>query len=317
VLLATASAAAPPGYAATPVFFHRRSSFQIEDAAGDDTPIVESELFVGEQDGHVTIDAIDRVPRVADGVAGPSSALAGLEIHRRVELDIAGFDALVAAVTGHGAPDHDERPALLARLLDGGQIELSNLRHDVTVHYPDGRERVHPGDEFDLAELIEELGLGAGAGTTIYDCYAEIGVDLTIFGAACLVAGVVVCAVACAVSAGIACIPCISGASLACGLGAAVGSLGFCLAKVLFGVDPPPTATPIPTSTRTPTATPTPGTPGDCDGDARVTTAELITAVRVALGWEEISLCRSLDFDRDGQISIDELIAAVHNALAV
>jgi hypothetical protein len=316
LILATSSAAAPPSYGATPVFFQRRTSFFIESLAGDTTPIAESELRVGERDGHVSIDAIDRFPESLDGAAGYSTGLAGLEIRRHVEMEFKGFDAMVAAVTGGDAPDAAARPALIAAMLRDGEIEIDKFHHTVTVLYPDGSERLFAGDEFVFDSVLAELGVDAlTSGGTIYDCYASIGVELTIFGAACLVAGVVVCAVGCAVSAGILCIPCISGASLVCGLGAAVGSLGFCLAKVLFGVDPPPTATPRPTSTRTPTPTATPTLVGDCDGDGRVSIAELVTGVGIALGYRDFETCRFLDANGDGRITVGELIAAVRNLL--
>ncbi len=317
LILATTSAAAPPSYGVTPIFFQRRTSFFIESPTGGTTHIAESELRVGERDGRVSIDAIDRFPGSLDGAAGYSTGLAGLEIRRRVELEFKGFDAMVAAVTGGDAPDDAERPALIAAMLRDGEIEIDNFHHTVTVHYPDGSERVFGGEEFVFDSVLAEIGVDAlTSGRTIYDCYSSIGVELTIFGAACLVAGVVVCAVGCAVSAGILCIPCISGASLACGLGAAVGSLGFCLAKVLFGVDPPPpTATPRPTSTRTPTPTVTPTLVGDCDGDGRVSIGELVTGVGIALGNRDLEACPFLDANGDGRITVGELIAAVRNLL--
>lgn len=315
VVVATTMAAAPPGYGATPVFFTRHSSFRLAEDSGLGTGLVESELQVGEEAGLVTIDAYDRLPQSVPETNGPVGNLAGLEIHRHIELRMEGFDRVVAAVTDADAPDHADRPALLEAMIDDGELALSDFRHTVTVRYPDGRERAFAGSDFTLDALFDDLGAAVTQGTTLYDCFAAIGVDLTIFGASCLVAGTVVCAVGCAVTAGVACIPCISGASLACGLGAAVGSLGYCLAKVLFGVDPPPTATPVPTRTRTPTATATPVVPGDCDGDARVSVAELVRGVSIALGRAQLTECPSFDVDRDGRLSIGEIIAAVRRAL--
>jgi hypothetical protein len=74
---------------------------------------------------------------------------------------------------------------------------------------------------------------------------------------------------------------------------------------------------PTPTPTRTaalPTATPGPCI-GDCDGKGSVTVAELIRCVRIALGRETLALCVSCDSNRDGRVSIGEIIAAVNDSL--
>ena len=55
--------------------------------------------------------------------------------------------------------------------------------------------------------------------------------------------------------------------------------------------------------------------PGDCGGDGRVNVAELILAVRIALGQEATDLCPDIDVDRSGEVAIAELIAAVRAAL--
>lgn len=54
---------------------------------------------------------------------------------------------------------------------------------------------------------------------------------------------------------------------------------------------------------------------GDCDGDGRVTIAELITGVNIALGLAGEGDCPSLDADGDGVVGVDELVGAVRNAL--
>jgi hypothetical protein len=54
---------------------------------------------------------------------------------------------------------------------------------------------------------------------------------------------------------------------------------------------------------------------GDCDGNGAVTVAELITGVRISLGEIALSECEAFDANRDGQLRIDELVAAVNNAL--
>ncbi|MGH7788175.1 MAG: FG-GAP repeat protein [Candidatus Binatia bacterium] len=82
---------------------------------------------------------------------------------------------------------------------------------------------------------------------------------------------------------------------------------------------PAPTATATPTPTATPTAPPTVTAParcvGDCSGDGTVSIAELITAVRIALGAEPIDLCPAADRDGNGAVSVGELIGAVNASL--
>lgn len=58
-----------------------------------------------------------------------------------------------------------------------------------------------------------------------------------------------------------------------------------------------------------------PRCPGDCDGDARVRVDELLAAVGVALGDTPAAVCFAADVRRDGILSIDDLVAAVHSAL--
>jgi hypothetical protein len=82
-----------------------------------------------------------------------------------------------------------------------------------------------------------------------------------------------------------------------------------------------PTATPSRTPTRTftatPTRTPTP-TPtlcvGACSLRGSVTIADLLSLVNVCLGTSSVSLCRAGDANRDGRVTIDEVLAAVNNA---
>lgn len=104
---------------------------------------------------------------------------------------------------------------------------------------------------------------------------------------------------------------------------------------------PPPTATPSATATATaaftdtappaptspatatagaasPTASVEPTSPpctGNCDGGPEVTVAELIRGVRIALGEAPLDLCPPFDANGDGRVAINELIAAVNNAL--
>jgi cysteine-rich repeat protein len=74
------------------------------------------------------------------------------------------------------------------------------------------------------------------------------------------------------------------------------------------------TRTATATHTRTPTRTPTPCT-GACDGGTAVTVDGLLTMVTIALGNRSVSACQAGDTDRDGRITIDEVLRAVSNAL--
>ena len=75
------------------------------------------------------------------------------------------------------------------------------------------------------------------------------------------------------------------------------------------------TPTPVPSvSPASPTAAPG-GLPSDCDADGGVTVAELIRAVRIALG-APVADCPPADRDGDSRVSIDEILTAVIAALA-
>lgn len=88
---------------------------------------------------------------------------------------------------------------------------------------------------------------------------------------------------------------------------------------------PAPSGTPtVPvTATATvtvPLATPTGTIParscvGDCNADDTVSVAELITGVNIALGSRAVESCASLDSDENGDVTVNELITAVNNAL--
>jgi len=94
---------------------------------------------------------------------------------------------------------------------------------------------------------------------------------------------------------------------------------------------PTTTATPVATATATmhppatptsprPTATARPNDcrlpcPADCNGDCQVSIGELIRAVQISLGETEISQCAAADRDRNGTVSIADLISAVGSAL--
>jgi DNA-binding beta-propeller fold protein YncE len=77
---------------------------------------------------------------------------------------------------------------------------------------------------------------------------------------------------------------------------------------------PPPN--PVPTDTSTPTATATPLCLGDCNGSGEVTVDEIVKGVNIALGQSPVEGCSALDRNRDQLVTIEELIAAVQNALS-
>ena len=57
--------------------------------------------------------------------------------------------------------------------------------------------------------------------------------------------------------------------------------------------------------------------PGDCDDDGRVTVAELVTAVNIALGTRPLADCAAADASGDGQVSITDLVIDVATALGI
>ena len=80
----------------------------------------------------------------------------------------------------------------------------------------------------------------------------------------------------------------------------------------------PPGSTATATPTESGPMTPTVGTLdcfGDCNGDATVSIAELISAVSIALGSAPFDSCANADADRDGTLRINDLIASVTSAL--
>lgn len=79
-----------------------------------------------------------------------------------------------------------------------------------------------------------------------------------------------------------------------------------------------PTATPSPIDTATPNPSQTngpSGCAGDCDGSGSVNIAELVRAVNIALGNDDVASCRAADTNGDGRVTINELIQAVNAAL--
>lgn len=88
-------------------------------------------------------------------------------------------------------------------------------------------------------------------------------------------------------------------------------------------VTPTPSATPTPTlpidtPTQPPTATPTTPAPscvGDCDGDGTVDVSELVQGIGIALGTLSPEVCGAMNGGSAGEVTIDELVLAVRNAL--
>ena len=85
-----------------------------------------------------------------------------------------------------------------------------------------------------------------------------------------------------------------------------------------------PTVTPTGNGTETPTETPIPSPTatadtspcaGDCDGNAVTSINELIRAVNIALGLQEVSACPAADGDGNDIVAVNELIRAVNRAL--
>jgi hypothetical protein len=54
---------------------------------------------------------------------------------------------------------------------------------------------------------------------------------------------------------------------------------------------------------------------GDCDGDGRVSIAELIDALGIALGGRVLSECPAADSDRDQRVAVGDLVRAVASSL--
>jgi photosystem II stability/assembly factor-like uncharacterized protein len=94
---------------------------------------------------------------------------------------------------------------------------------------------------------------------------------------------------------------------------AAVAGLGVAAIEIDGEVPTPiATATPIPTST--PTMVPI-ACAGDCNGNGTVTINELILAVGITLGRNDLSACAAVDTSGNGTVTINELIAAVNRSL--
>ena len=64
-----------------------------------------------------------------------------------------------------------------------------------------------------------------------------------------------------------------------------------------------------------PTPTATSRCVGDCNRDGMVTINELVVGVNIALGTQPVSACTAVDADGNGMVAINELVRAVGNAL--
>ncbi len=78
---------------------------------------------------------------------------------------------------------------------------------------------------------------------------------------------------------------------------------------------PTPTATPTAIPTRTTTPTPPRLCPGDCNRDGTTAVDELLRGVHLALTDTAAADCSALDSDRNGRVSLVELVSAVDAAL--
>jgi hypothetical protein len=83
-----------------------------------------------------------------------------------------------------------------------------------------------------------------------------------------------------------------------------------------------PTSTPTASATQAPTQTPAPSSTaarpcvGDCDRNQAVTVDEIVVGVRIVLGASPLGACSALDSNSAGQVTVDELVTAVHHALS-
>jgi hypothetical protein len=57
-----------------------------------------------------------------------------------------------------------------------------------------------------------------------------------------------------------------------------------------------------------------PACPGDCTGDEIISVDELVIGVAIALGTRDLIACYALDRNRDGAVTVDEVVAAVVRA---
>lgn len=75
------------------------------------------------------------------------------------------------------------------------------------------------------------------------------------------------------------------------------------------------TATPTTTPTVTPTPMPLLPCAGDCDKNGSINVYEVLLSIRVAQEQEEMASCESIDINRDGLATVDELVISVGNLI--
>lgn len=81
-------------------------------------------------------------------------------------------------------------------------------------------------------------------------------------------------------------------------------------------VPPTPTATVLPTGTPTETPTPPPACAGDCNRDGQVTVNEIVTSVGIAVAESDLEACPPADIDGSDEVTVDELVVIVDNAMS-
>lgn len=90
-----------------------------------------------------------------------------------------------------------------------------------------------------------------------------------------------------------------------------IGTPGQCPAEI---ATPTPSSTPT-TPTASPTPTATPRCSVHCTGSGSVEITDVMQLVNIALGAVDLSSCDPGDLNRDGHITIDEIITAVDSAV--
>jgi hypothetical protein len=243
----TLLASVPPAERQSPIFYWRRTVYAVAGVAGAVRETARNDTTIAFDGALVTVQIADSF------AAGSGGDLDGKEIRRVAEFEADSIDDLFNVSTA-AAPGVSESPFPAApTLFPAGAAQERNYHEMVTVVNADGSSVTYPAERFRLGDLLGEGG-AAGIGC-VTQCFSDHGGEIGFAGAACLVAGAVVCAVACGATAGVACLPCIGGAGTACGLAVGTGALAGCIASCLFGYTPP-TATPRPQPSPTPRPTP-------------------------------------------------------------
>ena len=80
----------------------------------------------------------------------------------------------------------------------------------------------------------------------------------------------------------------------------------------MISPSPTPTATPVPTPSTSPAV---PVCAGDCNNNQAVTIDELVIGVNIVLELTPVISCSAFDEDKDGRVTVNELVRSVANAL--